>query len=1117
MSDEVGRVALEIETDTSGLEKAVDAAAKKASDSLTKSFEQSGEKIQQILSDTERSMKSKASSIAAIYKKQGMSSSEAMTKAWGQIERGCGSATGMAQEHLSMFGKSAQNTAERASRAFSGINTTIKKIGVTLAAVFSAKMAIDFGKQCIELGSDLAEVQNVVDVTFPNMSAQIDKFAQSAAQTFGLSETMAKKFTGTFGSMAEAFGFSEKEAYEMSTALTGLAGDVASFYNISQDEAYTKLKSVFSGETETLKDLGIVMTQSALDAYAMANGYGKATSAMTEMEKVSLRYAFVQSQLTNATGDFWRTQDSWANQSRILALQAQSAMAAIGQGLINLLKPALVAINTVMARVVQLANTFKNLTETLFGSSGSAAATASNLSSADKSAASLSDNLSSAVGELTGLSGSTGSAAKGLGKASKAAQALQRSLEGFDQITKVSEPESGSSGGGSSGGGGSGGAGGDTGAGIDTGAITGISDSTTKAEQSVSKLSKAMQTLLAPAVKAWNNLKNSFGRFADVVKSAGAWILENVLKPIGKWTISKAVPAVLNLLAAGFDVLTSVCEALAPTAQWIYEKFLVPIGEWTGGIIVGVLETLTGALKGLSDWIDKHQTAFSNIVLTIGAFAAAWTAVSAVVGVAIGIFSTFSGALSVLATAFSMASSAGALIQGVLVSISPATLPVTAGFASVVASAVPITAIFAAVVAAGVLLWKNWDTVCQWAGKLRDTVASAFQAMRETISGVWSSVTETVAGAWETIKNVIQVALMLIVEIISAYVQIITLPWRFIWENCHEVLEEKWDAIRKAVSTSLNAVEKSVSTGLKAVKSVFSTTWKAIQSVASNAVEKIKKAIVTGFDTMKSKLSSILSATKSAVSTVWTGINTTVTNAVNSIKTKVTTVFNAVKSAIITPLKAAKSTVSSILDSIKSAFNTKLNAAKNTVTSVISKIKSAFKFSWSLPKLKLPHFSVSGKFGLNPPSVPSFGIKWYKKAMNNPVLLDKPTLFGAGEAGPEVVAGAEKLKSMIAGAVQSAIASSQIAVDLSDYAQRNTPRLAAVSSSEPTEERALRQMVSAAQSTQDLSGVETLLREILTYLKSIDPVRFDDEAMRKYFIRKTNDNTRSTGQCELLT
>lgn len=137
-----------------------------------------------------------------------------------------------------------------------GITNMAKKAGAALAAAFTVKKIVDFGKECIDLGSDLAEVQNVVDVTFPHMTAQVDKFAQSAATSFGLSETMAKKFTGTFGAMAKTFGFSESAAYEMSTTLTGLAGDVASFYNITQDEAYTKLKSVFTGETESLKDLG---------------------------------------------------------------------------------------------------------------------------------------------------------------------------------------------------------------------------------------------------------------------------------------------------------------------------------------------------------------------------------------------------------------------------------------------------------------------------------------------------------------------------------------------------------------------------------------------------------------------------------------------------------------------------------------------------------------------------------------------------------------------------------------------------------------------------------------------------------------------------------------------
>ena len=165
-----------------------------------------------------------------------------------------------------------------------GITGMAKKAGAALAAAFGVKKLVDFGKQCLELGSNLAEVQNVVDVTFPKMTAQVDEFAKNAAKSFGLSETMAKQYTGTFGAMAKAFGFTEKQAYDMGSTLTGLAGDVASFYNISQDEAYTKLKSVFTGETESLKDLGVVMTQTALDSYAMANGFGKTTSAMSEAE-----------------------------------------------------------------------------------------------------------------------------------------------------------------------------------------------------------------------------------------------------------------------------------------------------------------------------------------------------------------------------------------------------------------------------------------------------------------------------------------------------------------------------------------------------------------------------------------------------------------------------------------------------------------------------------------------------------------------------------------------------------------------------------------------------------------------------------------------------------------
>nr|DAN97692.1 MAG TPA: minor tail protein [Caudoviricetes sp.] len=317
-------------------------------------------------------------------------------------------------------------------REMQGIQGLAKKAGAALAGAFAVKKLVDFGKSCIELGSDLEEVQNVVDVTFPHMTAQVDKFAKEAAASFGLSETMAKKFTGTFGAMAKSFGFSEKAAYDMGSTLTGLAGDVASFYNISQDEAYTKLKSVFTGETETLKDLGIVMTQNALDAYAMANGYGKVTKDMSEAEKVALRYAFVQSQLTAATGDFARTSGSWANQVRLLSLQFESLKATIGQGLINLFTPIIKAVNVLLGKLATLANAFKAFTELITGNHGSASS-----NNGIQETANAANEAQQGLGGATGAANNLKKATDGAGKAAKKAAKEMQGLSGIDKLNNL--------------------------------------------------------------------------------------------------------------------------------------------------------------------------------------------------------------------------------------------------------------------------------------------------------------------------------------------------------------------------------------------------------------------------------------------------------------------------------------------------------------------------------------------------------------------------------------------------------------------------------------------------------------------------------------------------------
>ena len=303
-----------------------------------------------------------------------------------------------------------------------GLTGAFKKLGVAIGAAFAIKQLVQFSQKAIDLGSDLQEVENVVGSVFTTMSEQVDAFAKNAAETAGLSETMAKRYTGTFGAMAKAFGFAESESFAMSTALTQLAGDVASFYNITQDEAYTKLKSVFTGETETLKDLGVVMTQSALDSFAMAEGLGKTTKQMSEQEKVALRYRFVMNQLSTASGDFLRTSDSWANQTRLLKLNIESIMATFGQGLINFFTPVIKLVNTLLSKIATLANSFKAFSEMIMGTSGGGGSSGTGQAAA-------------AVGELAdGYNDATQGAEDLAGATEKANKANKKYLSGLDEI-----------------------------------------------------------------------------------------------------------------------------------------------------------------------------------------------------------------------------------------------------------------------------------------------------------------------------------------------------------------------------------------------------------------------------------------------------------------------------------------------------------------------------------------------------------------------------------------------------------------------------------------------------------------------------------------------------------
>ena len=687
-----------------------------------------------------------------------------------------------------------------------GITGMAKKAGAALAAAFGVKKLVDFGKQCLELGSDLAEVQNVVDVTFPKMTAQVDEFARSAAQSFGLSETMAKQYTGTFGAMAKAFGFTEKQAYDMGSTLTGLAGDVASFYNISQDEAYTKLKSVFTGETESLKDLGVVMTQTALDSYAMANGFGKTTSAMSEAEKVALRYQFVQDKLSAAQGDFARTSGSWANQCRILSLQMQSLMATIGQGLINLFTPIIRVINTVIGKLATLANAFKSFTELITGnkSSGSDSNGVAAVAGAADDAGTGLENASDSASNLASNTDKIGQAAQNAAKKMKA-------LMGFDKVNKLDSQSDSSSGSSSSPSTGTGGTGA-LGSAVDFGNLAEGDTVLDKTSKSAEKLAKLLKKLWKPFQDAWkaegkstiDSANYAFENLGKLAKSVGkslveVWtngtgtkmlttmlqIAQNVFETIGNiarqldkaWNKNKVGTGILQAIAnlyqkeldfinritkataewAGkldfYSLLNSIkglLESIAPLVEMIgniageiYERVILPMLKW---VIETAIPSLINVLTGVMNFLGDNQWIIEAFGAALrGAFAAG--KIVELAGMITGAISTISSYATGL---IALMTGSGGILGGLE--------------AIVTAMGGPVAIAIAAVIAAGVLLWQNWDTVKNAALALKDWVVektialkdgavSAFETLRTNVDNAMNTITTSVKTKWDIIKN----------------------------------------------------------------------------------------------------------------------------------------------------------------------------------------------------------------------------------------------------------------------------------------------------------------------------------------------------------------------------
>lgn len=559
----------------------------------------------------------------------------------------------------------------------------------------------------------------------------------------------------------------------------------------------------------------------------------------------------------------------------------------------------------------------------------------------------------------------------------------------------------------------------------------------------------AVVAIIGVLIAAFVNLWKTNEKFRNNLKK----IWNQIKKTFDKFT--KGIVDRLNQLGFNFKDITEVisaiwkgfCDLLAPYFEGVFQ-YIADTFEVIVNVILGVLDVFISIFKG--DWAGAWN-AIKGIFISIWTYIKDWFS---------NILNTLKGIFNVVLGWFGTSweecwNGIKTFFEGIWNGIVSFFTGILTGIQNT------FTTVFTAISTFFTTTWTNIKTFFE---------------------GIWNGLTSFLSGAWETMKNIVQVGIMFIQELFNAAVEILSIPFRFIWENCKEIILSAWESIKTTVSTALNFIQNLITTVWNAVSSFFTTIWNAIssfmssvwegiKSIVSNAVNSVKNTITTVFNaissvvttvwnTIKNTISTVLTSIKGIVSSIWNtikstistvvnAISTTVSSVFNTIKSTTTTVWNAIKSAISTPINAAKNTVSSVVNTIKSTISNGFTAAKNTVSSVfdsikskissvmndaknavsnaISNIKSKFNFSWSLPHLKLPHVSISGKFSLNPPSVPKFSISWYKKAMNNPMILNGATIFGAqggkllggGEAGSEVVSGADTLMKMIREAVAS--------------------------------------------------------------------------------------------------